>query len=186
MKSSLWLIELVHVAWVRLGLKWALCRFLVGRFKNKQTLDIQIPGENQRLNPQTSPEKAFKGSKHLPSLKLTACTWKWMVGILVSFWGRPIFRGYVSFREGIHQVFGGFWMSREITRANCLDHFLNLPGKFDGKFQLRVKRKLVSPSPTENPKSFCVTWKKSPEKRTKSSRKFELVVFLKCSSKSGI
>ena len=46
-------------------------------------------------------------------------------------------------------------MSREITRANCLDHFLNLPGKFDGKFQLRVKRKLVSPSPTENPKSLA-------------------------------
>ena len=32
-------------------------------------------------------------------LKLAACAWKWMVGILVSFWDALFFRCYVSFRE---------------------------------------------------------------------------------------
>ena len=37
---------------------------------------------------------------NLPSLKLTVRPWKWMVGILLSYWGGPIFRGSVSFRAG--------------------------------------------------------------------------------------
>ena len=47
-----------------------------------------------------------------PPLKLTNRTWKWMLGILISFWGkRPIFKGKrtVSFRECIpsqHFFFG--------------------------------------------------------------------------------
>ena len=39
----------------------------------------------------------------VPSLKLTARTWKWVVGILVSFSGWPVFRGYIRFRECITQ-----------------------------------------------------------------------------------
>ena len=39
--------------------------------------------------------------QELPSLKLTARTSKWMVGILVSFWDGAYFMGYVSFRECI-------------------------------------------------------------------------------------
>ena len=39
-----------------------------------------------------------------PSLKLTVRTWKWMVGIRVSFWVSTYFQGQtVSFREGIYQ-----------------------------------------------------------------------------------
>ena len=43
----------------------------------------------------------FSEWNELPSPKLTACTWKWMVGILVSFWD-GLFSGAfaVSFREG--------------------------------------------------------------------------------------
>ena len=48
-----------------------------------------------------------KISQELPSLKLTAGTWKWMVGRLVSFLGRPVLRCYVSFREGIQWDFSG-------------------------------------------------------------------------------
>ena len=39
----------------------------------------------------------------VPSLKLTARTWKWMDGIRsFPFRARPIFRGYLSFRECIY------------------------------------------------------------------------------------
>ena len=37
---------------------------------------------------------------YIPSLKLTTRTWNTGVGKWVSFWGWPIFRAYVSFREG--------------------------------------------------------------------------------------
>ena len=39
----------------------------------------------------------------VPSLKLTACPWKWMIGRWNVLLGRPIFRGKlaVSFRDGI-------------------------------------------------------------------------------------
>ena len=38
---------------------------------------------------------------NLPTLKLTACPWKWMVGRWVSFWDPSYFQGRtVSFREG--------------------------------------------------------------------------------------
>ena len=47
----------------------------------------------------------------LPSLKLTARTWKWMVGRrLFPFGARPIFRGYVSFREGNKQRKSRVWL----------------------------------------------------------------------------
>ena len=36
----------------------------------------------------------------LPSLKLTACPWKWMVWRWNVLLGRPIFTGYVSFTDG--------------------------------------------------------------------------------------
>ena len=41
-------------------------------------------------------------NQFLPSLELTVRPWKWMVGIWNTTFllGRPIFRGYVSFREG--------------------------------------------------------------------------------------
>ena len=35
-------------------------------------------------------------------------TWKWIVGMLVSFWECPIFRGYVSFRECIDPIL--YWI----------------------------------------------------------------------------
>ncbi len=54
-----------------------------------------------------NPPKNINGSVGLRLLKIytlpetdSKSPWKWMVGILVSFWGWPIFRGFVSFREG--------------------------------------------------------------------------------------
>ena len=42
-------------------------------------------------------------SRYLPSLKLTACPWKWMVAILVSLWVSAYFPGRtVSFSKGTH------------------------------------------------------------------------------------
>ena len=38
--------------------------------------------------------KRGKHLPHLPSLKVTVCTWKWMVGRLLSFWGPPILRAF--------------------------------------------------------------------------------------------
>ena len=36
----------------------------------------------------------------LPSPKLTVCTWKWMVGRLLSFWGPAYFQGRLLFVSG--------------------------------------------------------------------------------------
>ena len=53
-------------------------------------------------NPSTSTKpNHWKRSSHIyptpiPSPKLTVRTWKWMVGILVSFWGPAYFQAYCS------------------------------------------------------------------------------------------
>ena len=48
--------------------------------------------------------------KILPSLKLTVCTWKWMVGICWNTClGWPIFRGHVSFRECTNSTDPQLW-----------------------------------------------------------------------------
>ena len=40
-------------------------------------------------------------------------TWKWMVGMLFSFWEWPIFRDYVSFREGSGSYNTYWWWQAE-------------------------------------------------------------------------
>jgi len=61
----------------------------------------------------------WEGWLELPSVKLTACTWNWMVGRQSFPLGWPIFRGYVSFMEGnwdltkFHlspSIFNGCWL----------------------------------------------------------------------------
>ena len=71
------------------------------------------------LSTWSSPQKKINGfwacfssrffvgwNSEIPSLKLTVRTWKWMLGILVSFSGLPIFRCYVSFRD-CNSTYGG-------------------------------------------------------------------------------
>ncbi len=65
------------------------------------------------------PDVGCQGSARMPSLKLTARTWITGVGRWVSFW-EPIFRGYVSFREGnVYNMQHIVLVSTKSTREQC-------------------------------------------------------------------
>ena len=69
-----------------------------GKWRQSPRADIfdELPGGYDK--PIHPSQKKLK--KEVPSLKLTARTWKWMVGILVSFWVSAYFQGRtVSLRE---------------------------------------------------------------------------------------
>ncbi len=56
--------------------------------------------------------------------------WKWMVGRLLSFWEGPIFRGYVSFREGTsYELFRFFCVCFQF-RIRKQDQHLQSPNHF--------------------------------------------------------
>ncbi len=70
-----------------------------------QSQPAPMPGISLKVDPDLREQlksRCFFIQKwwNLPSLKLTNCTWKWMVGIRsFPFGARPIFRCYVNFRE---------------------------------------------------------------------------------------
>ncbi len=107
----------------------------------------------------------------LQSLKLTNRSWKWMVGKWDFLLGRPIFRGYVSFREGTwqkktkyeippkihqHKQEGQSWHTTNVARGSvcfvqtwtphlpsrCAQH----PSKISGKSEGEVMPAAISPA----------------------------------------
>ena len=53
-------------------------------------------GQLGKLKDKNKTRRLARFRKGYPPWKLTVCTWKWMVGILVSSWGPAYFQGHLS------------------------------------------------------------------------------------------
>ena len=82
----------------------------------------------------------LKKKRWLPSLKLTACPWKWMVGRWVSFWGGNFSAAMLNFGRVISWWFQHIWKKKISQIGSCPQVGLKI--KKDLK-TICLKRKII-------------------------------------------